>query len=87
MDLLIDLGRVVPLRNYALRKTVVFHTDGLDAARSALTAAFPPPIPFKTGAAREALATSRKFIVPLLECFDERGWTLRDGDDRRIARL
>jgi selenocysteine-specific elongation factor len=87
LDILIDLGRAIPLRNYALRKTVVFHTDALGAARRALAAAFPPPTAFKAGEAREALATSRKFIVPLLEAFDERGWTLRDGDDRRIARL
>jgi selenocysteine-specific elongation factor len=86
LDILIDLGRAIPLRNYALRQTVVFHAEALDAAFAALAAAFPPPTPFKTGEAREALDTSRKFIVPLLEAFDARGWTLREGDDRRIAR-
>jgi selenocysteine-specific elongation factor len=85
LDLLIDLGRAVALRNYALRKTVVFHAQALEAAFRALAATFPPPAQFKTGEAREALATSRKFIVPLLECFDERGWTRRDGDTRQIS--
>jgi selenocysteine-specific elongation factor len=85
LDLLIDLGRVIPLRNYALRKTVLFHADALTLARRALAAAFPPPTAFTTGEARAALATSRKFIVPLLEGFDARGWTLRDGDTRQIA--
>jgi len=34
---------------------------------------------------REALGTSRKYAVPLLEWFDQRGVTRRDGD-RRVAR-
>jgi selenocysteine-specific elongation factor len=85
LDLLIDLGRAVPLRNYALRKTVVFHAEALAAATRGLAAAFPPPARFTTGEARKALATSRKFIVPVLEYFDERGWTRRDGDTRQIA--
>jgi selenocysteine-specific elongation factor len=31
---------------------------------------------------REALGTSRKYAVPLLEWFDHRGVTRRDGDLR-----
>jgi selenocysteine-specific elongation factor len=85
LDLLIDLGRVLALRNYALRKTVVFHAAALDAALSILAHAFPPPTRFTTGEARQALATSRKFIVPLLEYLDERGWTRRAGDTREVA--
>jgi len=86
MELLVAAGRVVALKNFALRKTLLFHPAALDAALKTLTAAFPSPTTFKTGEAREALATSRKFIVPILEFFDARGWTIREGDLRRIAR-
>ncbi len=85
VDLLIDSGRAVALRNHALRQTVFFHTAALTAVREGLAAAFPPPTPFTTGEAREALLTSRKFIVPLLEAFDARGWTLRTGDSRQLT--
>ncbi len=85
IDLLIDLGRVVRLHNHAQRKDLLFHVEALWAARSTLAASYPGPTLFRTGEAREALATSRKFIVPLLEYFDARGWTVRDGDLRCIS--
>jgi selenocysteine-specific elongation factor len=37
-------------------------------------------------ALRDALGTSRKFVVPLLEWADRRGYTLREGEARRINR-
>jgi selenocysteine-specific elongation factor len=52
---------------------------------AALRAAFPPPARFATGQAREALATSRKFIVPVMEHLDARGDTIREGDTRQVA--
>ena len=85
IDLLIDTGRLIPLRNVALRQTLIFHAEALDNAVAALRAAFPPPARFATGQAREALATSRKFIVPLMEHLDARGDTIRDGDTRQVA--
>jgi len=85
VELLIDLGPLVALRNHALRQTLVFHGDALDRALADLRLAFPPPTAFATGAAREALATSRKFIVPILEFLDARGDTVREGDVRRIV--
>jgi selenocysteine-specific elongation factor len=85
IELLIDLGRLVALRNHALRQTVVFHAEALDEALAGLRAAFPPPAEFATGAARAALGTSRKFIVPILEFLDARGDTVREGDVRRIV--
>jgi selenocysteine-specific elongation factor len=33
-------------------------------------------------AIREALGTSRKYAVPLMEYLDRQGWTRRDGDLR-----
>ena len=87
LDLLIDLDRAIALRNVALRQTLVFHIDALAAAAGRLGDAFPPPTEFATGEARAALATSRKFIVPMLEHFDDLGWTRRQGDLRRMTAL
>ena len=86
VGLLVDLGCVVRLRNHALRKDVLFHDSALREACSTLAAIYPAPTPFRTGEAREVLATNRKFIVPLLEYFDARGWTEREGDVRRFGR-
>ena len=78
-------GRAVALTNYALRQVLIFHVEALGEAGRALRAAFPSPARFRTGEAREALRTSRKFIVPVLEHLDARGVTVRDGDLRRLA--
>jgi selenocysteine-specific elongation factor len=40
------------------------------------------PSGISVSAFREALGTSRKYAVPLLEWFDRRGITRRDGDLR-----
>jgi selenocysteine-specific elongation factor len=85
LDLLIDTGRLVSLRNHGLRQTVIFHIEAFDVALAALRAAFPPPTEFTTGEARAALGTSRKFIVPILEFLDARGDTVRRSDVRRLV--
>ena len=64
---------------------LTFHVEALDCALQALRAAFPPPAEFTTGEAREALGTSRKFIVPALEFLDARSDTVRRGDVRQVA--
>jgi selenocysteine-specific elongation factor len=33
---------------------------------------------------RDAVGTSRKYVVPLLEHFDSSGLTIRDGDERAL---
>ncbi|HEX7948553.1 MAG TPA: SelB C-terminal domain-containing protein, partial [Phenylobacterium sp.] len=85
IGLLIESGRLVSLRNVALRQTLAFHAEALDDAVAALHAAFPPPTAFTTGEARAALSTSRKFIVPVLEFLDARGATVRQGDERQVV--
>lgn len=85
LDLLVGSGRLVSLRNVALRQTVTFHAGALDAAVERLRVAFPPPGEFTTGEARAVLGTSRKFIVPALEFLDERGDMIRRGDVRQVA--
>ena len=85
LQLLIDTGRAVSLRNHALRQTLVFHTAALRAAADSLRAAFPNAATFTTGEARAALETTRKFIVPVLEYLDTQGATSREGDVRRVV--
>ncbi|MCF7746804.1 selenocysteine-specific translation elongation factor [Sulfitobacter sp. M39] len=83
--LMVVQGRLVSLANIALKQQVVFHAATIGQARRNLAAIFPPPTAFTTSAARTALGTSRKFIVPLLEHLDALGMTLRIGDTRQIA--
>ncbi|WP_439030072.1 selenocysteine-specific translation elongation factor [Gordonia terrae] len=43
--------------------------------------------PFTTSAARQALGTSRRVVIPLLEYLDTRGWTRRlDAGHREVVR-
>ena len=83
--LMVAQGRLVSLANIALKQQVVFHAATIGHAQRSLAASFPPPTAFTTSAARTALGTTRKFIVPLLEHLDALGMTLRDGDTRQIA--
>ncbi len=85
LALLIRAGRLVRLYNVGLNQSVLFHSQTLADAERTLRAQFPPPQWFRTGEARAALGTSRKFIVPLLEHFDSCGITLRDGGLRRMV--
>jgi selenocysteine-specific elongation factor len=85
IELLIDTGRFVRLRNHGLRQTLVFHSEAFDEALATLRAVFPAPAAFTTGEARAALGTSRKFVVPILEFLDARSDAVRDGDVRRLA--
>lgn len=86
LQLLIQSGRAVLLYNFSLKKNLVFHASALEQGFQMLAEAFPYPALFKTGDARAALGTTRKFIVPVLEYFDDRGLTLREGDTRHIAK-
>ena len=84
ITLLTELGRLIALRNNALRQTLYVHPGAIETALSTLTAVFPPPHAFTTGEARAALATTRKFIVPVLEALDALGQAKRDGDFRTV---
>lgn len=45
------------------------------------------PQPFTTSDARQALDSTRRIVIPLLEHLDRRGWTRRlDGSHREVAR-
>jgi selenocysteine-specific elongation factor len=57
---------------------------GADLAAAALLAGLPQP--FTAAQAREALSTTRRTAIPLLEFLDRAGITARQADDRRIVR-
>jgi len=43
--------------------------------------------PFTTSEARQALSTTRRVAIPLLEHLDSRGWTRRlDAGNREVVR-
>ncbi len=84
LDLLVAAGRAVRLYNTSLKRSIVFHADAIEAARARLAEKFPQGHCFTTGEAREALSTTRKYIVPLLEHLDTLGHTVREGDARRL---
>jgi len=57
----------------------------LEGAVATLRRSFPAGRPFSTSEAREALGTTRRTAIPLLEHLDRTGATVRQGDLRRLA--
>jgi selenocysteine-specific elongation factor len=66
-----------------LTDKLVFHPEALSLARETLLARSQGQ-PFTASEAREWLETSRKFIIPILEWMDQKGWTQRAGDQRVV---
>jgi selenocysteine-specific elongation factor len=58
--------------------------DALDQAVASLRAAFPDGRTFTATEAKQAMATTRKTAIPLLEHLDRGGVTVRQGDLRRL---
>jgi selenocysteine-specific elongation factor len=61
---------------------VVLLPDAVDRAAGVLAEL---PQPFTTSEARQALGTSRRVAIPLLELLDRRRVTNRLADDRRVV--
>jgi selenocysteine-specific elongation factor len=59
--------------------------SALEAAVATLRRSFPDGRPFAATEAKEALATTRRTAIPLLEHLDRTGVTVRQGDLRRLA--
>jgi selenocysteine-specific elongation factor len=57
----------------------------LEAAVETLRRSFPDGRPFAATEAKEALGTTRRTAIPLLEHLDHTGVTIRQGDLRRLA--
>jgi selenocysteine-specific elongation factor len=71
-------------RVFRLPGGVVLLPSAPELARQALAQL---PQPFTTSQARQALGTSRRVAIPLLEYLDGRGWTRRiDEDHREVVR-
>jgi len=78
--LLVRLGVLVPIApgGYLGRAA-------LEGAVAALRRSFIDGRPFAASEAREALGTTRRTLIPLLEYLDRTGVTVRQGDLRRLA--
>jgi selenocysteine-specific elongation factor len=78
--LLVRLGVLVPIApgGYLGRAT-------LEQAVATLRRSFPDGRQFAASEAREALGTTRRTLIPLLEHLDRTGVTVRQGDLRRLA--
>ena len=59
--------------------------SALEAAVATLRRSFPDGRPFAATEAKEALGTTRRTAIPLLEHLDRTGVTVRQGDLRRLA--
>ena len=59
-----------------------FHGAWIEGAKKTLSDLAKKAGGFTASEAREALATTRKFVIPLLEALDEKGFTKRVGDKR-----
>lgn len=73
----VRLGRLVDLG-----EMVVLAPSGPALAMRTLATL---PQPFTTSAARQALGTTRRVVIPLLEELDRRGWTRRVDDRHRAV--
>jgi selenocysteine-specific elongation factor len=60
-------------------------TETVDACEAAIRAHLNAGGEGTVTALKDAMGTSRKFAVPILEYFDAQGVTKRDGDLRRLA--
>jgi len=79
-DYLFGNGKVTRLSD-----KLVTTPEVMDRARLKLAETFSAG--FTASEARQALETSRKFIIPILEWMDRQGFTVRVGDERKVAPL
>ena len=75
----------VTTRNKHINKAIAFHRATLDDACARLRKRFCDGATFTAAEAKEVIETSRKFLIPLLECLDATGFTKRQGDVRRLV--
>ncbi len=62
---------------------IVFHQSHYDAALAAVERMFQSSPELTTSEIRQKLGMNRKYVIPLLELFDRRKFTVRTGDKRR----
>jgi selenocysteine-specific elongation factor len=76
---LVDQGDLVKITDQ-----IYYHRDAWDAAHAALRELEARDGSITVGAFRDHLQISRKYAVPVLEMFDVKRVTRRDGDTRRL---
>lgn len=79
---LAEIGHLVPMTDRTNNRTVVFHRDAVTQAERILATHLPTAGGGTVSELNQALGTSRKNSIPLLEYFDARGVTRREGDRR-----
>jgi selenocysteine-specific elongation factor len=62
------------------------HSEILSQVQQTLTFALGNGIGLSTSDLRQVLDTTRKYAIPILEYLDKAGFTVRDGDLRKLAR-
>lgn len=75
-----ETGRIVEATS-----DIVFHRDAYDNATAKIKAMYGPGDAWTMSEIRQKLGINRMFVVPLMETFDQNGFTVREGDRRRLA--
>jgi selenocysteine-specific elongation factor len=68
-----------------INQDVVLSKVGFDQAREAIRHYIETHGPASVSELREALGTTRRIMVPLLEKLDHDGFTVRSGDKRKLG--
>ena len=69
----------------SVSNTIVFHREAVEQARQLLLENLEPGTGFTPSSIKDTLKTTRKYLIPLLECFDKLGITRRRGDERVLT--
>lgn len=72
---------------FAITPEMFLHRETMEAIRARLEPEFRQRGSLTVSEIRELLETSRKYAVPLCEYFDSSGYTIREGDSRRLKAL
>lgn len=93
LRLKVDMDRFRPVLNFLLQTgplvavtpDMIFHRSTIEAAREKILSIIEATGELVTANFRDAVGTTRKYTVPLLEYFDKIGLTVRDGNIRKLA--
>jgi selenocysteine-specific elongation factor len=81
-----DVQALLAEKRILRHRDLAFTREAIQSAASTLAELERRGGPFTAGAAREALGTTRKYAIPLLELMDGLGLTSFDGATRRMRR-
>ncbi|MBI3273099.1 MAG: selenocysteine-specific translation elongation factor [Planctomycetes bacterium] len=77
LRILVESGTIIRLKD-----DILLHQKAIEKARELLVKQIQEKGEVISGDFRTALATSRKYVIPLLDWFDEQGITVREGSRR-----